>query len=225
MFRGFERRDDGPGFLWVVLGGDDPGRVLWAPDVFELAENYGLRLLKGGRLIDTTLGETVPDGAEFESPPTSEELAALATPPLSELEKYVVPQAALRPNPASLIAVPGVEECGVINLAATDDGFPAGPITGNWTHGFALRVLRMTSGAEVPLHTRMESEVIFVHRGSLEVKWADGRIVMGAGDTLTIPMGLPRSLRNTASDRLVAYVVRGDDNPRSPTFVAQEAAE
>ena len=149
----------------------------------------------------------------------------LATPPLAELKKQVAPFAELRSNPESPIAGPGVEECGVINLAATDDGFPAGPITGRWKHGFALRVLRMASGAEVPLHTRLESEVIFVHRGSLEVKWAGGCIVMGAGDTLAIPTGLPHRLRNSASDQLVAYVVRGDDNPRSPTFVAQEAAE
>ena len=89
----------------------------------------------GGRLIDTTVGERVPPGAELELPPTPEEVAELATPPLSELAKFVMSPADLRPNPASPVASSGVEECGVINLAASDDGFPAGPITGNWKHG------------------------------------------------------------------------------------------
>ena len=36
-FRGFENIGEDVGFLWSVLGGDDPGRVLWAPRVFEMA--------------------------------------------------------------------------------------------------------------------------------------------------------------------------------------------
>ena len=31
MFRGFTNVGDDTGFLFAVLGGDDPGRVLWAP--------------------------------------------------------------------------------------------------------------------------------------------------------------------------------------------------
>ncbi len=68
MFRGFEKRDEGSGFLYVVLGHDDPGKVVWAPSVFQMAADYGLKLLKGGKLIDTTLGEKVPEGANLSSP-------------------------------------------------------------------------------------------------------------------------------------------------------------
>ncbi len=74
MFRGFEKRDEGTGFLAVVLGHDDPGKVVWAPSVFKMAEDFGLKLLKGGKLIDTTLGEKVPEGAELEQPPTAEKM-------------------------------------------------------------------------------------------------------------------------------------------------------
>ena len=38
MFRGFEKRDEGTGFLAVVLGNDDPGKVVWAPSVFKMAK-------------------------------------------------------------------------------------------------------------------------------------------------------------------------------------------
>ncbi|WP_230207000.1 cupin domain-containing protein [Novosphingobium sp. Gsoil 351] len=57
-FRGFENIGEETGFLWSVLGGDDPGRVLWAPEVFRMAERYGLILLENGALVDTTLGQT-----------------------------------------------------------------------------------------------------------------------------------------------------------------------
>ncbi len=53
MFRGFENIGDDVGFLFAVLGGDDPGKVTWAPRVFDLAKQYGLVLLDGGRLIAT----------------------------------------------------------------------------------------------------------------------------------------------------------------------------
>ncbi|MGI9425405.1 MAG: cupin domain-containing protein [Hyphomicrobiaceae bacterium] len=225
MFRGFEKRDEGVGFLWVALGGDDPGKVTWAPDVFRQAEKYGLRLLKGGRLVDTTIGEQLPPDAELEQPPSPEQLAALATPPLNELTKCALRFSDLRANPASPIANEGVDECAIINVTETDDGFSAGPITGDWPHGFAMRALRMVSGASVPDHARAESEVIFVHQGTLEVTWAGGALVLGAGDTLTIPEGLVHGLRNAASGPLVAYVVRGSENPHGPTFAAQEAAE
>src|SRR4028119_1005497 len=74
-FRGFENIGETTGFLWSVLGGDDPGRVLWAPQVFEMAAEYGLVLLENGALIDTTLGQTAPPGVE-PMPRTSPEAMA-----------------------------------------------------------------------------------------------------------------------------------------------------
>ena len=71
MFRGFRKLDDGVGFLWVALGQDNPGKVTWAPKVFDLARQYGLVLLKGGKLVDMVAGETVPEGAELEDVPTT----------------------------------------------------------------------------------------------------------------------------------------------------------
>ena len=62
LFRGFENIGQDIGFLWGILGGDDPGRVLWAPYVFDMAKNYGLVLLENGNLVDTDNGETIPQG-------------------------------------------------------------------------------------------------------------------------------------------------------------------
>ena len=224
MFRGFEKRDQGTGFLAVVLGHDDPGKVVWAPSVFKMAEHYGLKLLKGGKLIDTTLGEKVPEGAEMEQPPSAAKLKELATPPMDELKKYAITHDKMVGNPTSPLAGPGVEEDALIGDVDSADGFPAGPIIGHWQHGFALRRLKLETGATVPLHARAEQEVIFVQSGTLEMNWDGGRLIMGAGDTLTVPVGLMHGFRNPASADAIAFVVRGAASPAAPVFAENRVA-
>jgi mannose-6-phosphate isomerase-like protein (cupin superfamily) len=224
MFRGFEKRDEGTGFLFVVLGHDDPGKVVWAPSVFKMAEDFGLKLLKGGKLVDTTLGETVPPGAEMEQPPDAAKLKELATPPMSELSKYAVKAADMRGNPNSPLAGPGVEEAALIGDVDAKDGFKAGPIVGHWQHDFALRRLKLETGAAIARHARAEQEVIFVQSGTLEFNWDGGKLVMGAGDTLTVPVGLMHGYRNPASADALAFVIRGTAAPAAPTFDQRVAA-
>lgn len=225
MFRGFEKRDEGTGFLAVVLGHDDPGKVVWAPSVFKMAEDFGLKLLKGGKLVDTTIGETVPEGAELEQPPTAEKMAELATPSMDELSKYYVPHAKMVGNPSSPLAGEGVEEAALIGDVDAADGFKAGPIVGHWQHGFALRRLKLETGANVAQHSRSEQEVIFVQSGTLEFIWADGKLILGAGDTLTVPIGLVHGFRNPASADAIAFVIRGAAAPAAPQFASAMAAE
>jgi len=225
MFRGFEKRDEGTGFLAVVLGHDDPGKVVWAPSVFKMAEDFGLKLLKGGKLIDTTLGEKVPEGAELEQPPTAEKMAELATPPMAELSQYYVPHAKMAGNPDSPLAGEGVEEAALIGDVDAGDGFKSGPIVGHWQHGFALRRLMLETGATVPQHSRSEGEVIFVQSGTLEFNWADGKLILGAGDTLTVPVGLVHGFRNPASADAIAFIIRGSAAPAAPQFATAQAAE
>ena len=223
MFRGFEKRDEGTGFLFVVLGHDDPGKVIWAPSVFKMAEDFGLKLLKGGKLIDTTLGQKVPEGAEFEQPPDAAKLKGLATPPIDELKRYALKADAMAANPKSPLAGPGVEEAGVIGDVESGDGFKAGPIVGPWGHGFSLRRLKLETGASVPSHARSEREVVFVQSGTLAFTWDDGELIMGAGDTLTVPIGLMHGFRNRASADAIAFIVRGAANPAAPQFAARHA--
>ncbi|MDB5586129.1 MAG: cupin [Devosia sp.] len=225
MFRGFEKRDEGTGFLAVVLGHDDPGKVVWAPSVFKMAEDFGLKLLKGGKLIDTTLGEKVPEGAELEQPPSAEKLKELTTPPMSELSKYYVPHAKMAGNPHSPLAGEGVEEAALIGDVDAADGFKAGPIIGHWQHDFALRRLKLETGASIAQHSRAEQEVIFVQSGTLEFNWADGALILGAGDTLTVPIGLVHGFRNPASADAIAFVIRGAAAPAAPQFATAQAAE
>ena len=61
--------------------------------------------------------------------------------------------------------------------------------------------------ASTPDHVREAPEVLFVHEGSLRVRWADGELVMAAGDTLTLPIGLTRRL--ASDDGASVFIVRG----------------
>ena len=213
MFRGFENVGSRASndFLFAVLGGDDPGKVVWAPSVFAMAKKYGLVLLDGGRLIDTVKGETIPPNAKLQKPPTDAVIRKLATPTAEQMAGCVVHYRDLVGNPASALAGPGIADCPIIVPKASSDGFLPGPIVGWWPHGFNMRCLKMQSGASVAAHVRTEPEVIFVHAGALEVSTPEGSVLLAAGDTFTTPKDVARAFRATSSDRCVAYVTRGGD--------------
>lgn len=215
MFRGFENVGTGPGFLFAVLGGDDPGRVTWAPSVFDLAAQYGLVLLSDGRLVDTTLGEEVPQNSEREKPPSPAEIARLAVPKTDRMNACVARADALVPNFASAFSQQGVAEAGVITPRATADGFVPGPIEGWWPHGFNLRRLSLHAGKATGAHSRAEAEVLIVHRGNIRFAWPGGEVVMHRGDVLTVPIGLRRDYV-ACEDDTVVFVVRGGESPQPP---------
>ncbi|WP_419806733.1 cupin domain-containing protein [Terriglobus sp.] len=229
MFRGFSKLDEGKGFLWMPLGQDDPGKVTWAPAVFKAAEDHGLKLAKGGKLIDTTGGNYELRDVELETPPTGEALEQLKTPSLDRLAQCLVRGMDMQPNPDSPLAAEGVEEAGVIVPQTTSDAFPAGPILGWWPHDFNLRRLTLQTGAYIPLHARKEVEVLFVQSGTVEICWrnadSEESLVMGAGDTLSMPVGVQHSFRNTASGPAVLFVVRGTEDPRMPVFASASVSE
>jgi len=219
MYRGFENIGDETGFLWVVLGKEDPGRVTWAPAVLEAAADNGLKLSKGGMLIDTSSGDyTLRAEGDPEDQADADQPVALITPSLDRLLECMVRDGDAVAEPASPLSGPGVAEAGVIVPHATSDGFAAGPIAGWWSHGFNLRRLVLQSGAYVPFHARAEAEVLFIQSGTLEVSWPTGSLMMGAGDTLTVPIGLQHAFRNTASVPCDVFVVRGSDDPAMPVF-------
>lgn len=225
MFRGFRKLDEGSGFLLVPLAQDDPGKVVWSPKVYDLAKQYGLVLLKGGRLIDTTQGEVVPEGAEIDTGPSSDVIGQLSTPSLDKFANLKVAFADMQANPKSAIAGAGVEECPIIGPRDTEDGFQAGPIIGWWPHGFCLRLIRMQSGAQTGSHERDEEEVLFVQRGTFEVTTPDGSVIMAAGDTFTTPKGRARKFRCLSSDGCEVFVIRGGEAVGAPRFVSAQAAE
>lgn len=210
VFRGFENIGTDVGFMFAVLGGDDPGRVHWAPQVIINAQGFGLVLLDNGSLIDTTLGEIVPPDALVVHPSTRKDISYIRTPTVEEMTRNVVRHAALHGNAASPLAASGVREAAIIGEGHTADGFTAAPIDS--PHGFTLRHFALDQGACTQLHVRECVEVLLVHRGRALWRNDTGdRVELNAGDTFTVPRGMPRVIEAVTPAEI--FVVRDGNDP------------
>ncbi len=216
IFRGFENVGTDIGFMFAVLGGDNPGRVHWAPHVIETARGYGLILLEDGSLIDTIEGETVPVDAVVVTPSTRAEIAYIREPSVADMQACVVSHSALAAlATATIDAAPGltgtgVREAPVIGHGVTADGFTSAPIAN--PHGFTLRHLSMEAGCKTLMHSRHCVEVLMVHRGRVE--WRNNRgehVALAEGDTLTIPRNMVRQIQAMTAAEI--FVVRGGNDP------------
>lgn len=194
VFRGFTNigADGESGFLWAVLGGDDPGRVTWAPKVFEMARDYGLVLMENGSLIDTAAGEAMPDHIAPMAPTTPEQVAALHRVTVEEARGLIVRDADRAPANGAVTITPLIG--------------PDAPMS--WSHGFRVERRDLTAGAEVSSHSHDVPEVLFVHAGTLNIDVDGDSATLEAGDTLTVPIGAARSYSAPATATL--FIVRGE---------------
>jgi mannose-6-phosphate isomerase-like protein (cupin superfamily) len=170
MFRGFTNIGEEVGYLFAVLGGDDPGRVLWAPYVFDMAESFGLVLLASGALVDTRAGETVPEGVGRMPRTSADQVAVLHVPTDEEAEALV-----WRADNAA--------DSGEAPIIGPDGQFRS-------EHGFLLDRLALVASEKRDRPPIAEREVLFVHSGSIELRWHAGLVTLGEGDTITVPAGL-----------------------------------
>lgn len=204
IFRGFENVGDDSGFLWAVLGGDDPGHVLWAPYVFDMAKDYGLVLLEDGTLIDTAKGEQVPAGARVMRATTKEQVDSLLKVDSTALERCVLRRGASRPT-GLFSGVGGIAERMLVG---------ADPIT--WPHGFTVSEITLAVGAALPGHALDVPDVWFVQQGDVEVSMDGASTRCSDGDTITLPCGSVRSLRNCGTNDAIVVQVRGGDALPAP---------
>ncbi len=211
VFRGFKNIGDDVGFLFAVLGGDDPGHVTWAPYVFDNAKKYGLILLEDGNLIDSTKGETIPDGKRPMTPTTDADVARLKRLTADDLADCVLTHDQLKPVPVS--GLPDIWESPIIGAASPEQELQAGRMA--WPHGFHLRHVTVEPGVSSKRHTRAEEEVILMHKGQLSVDIAGGSVELGPGDVFTVPIEAARSFANRGDKLVEAYVVRGGDQPQA----------
>ena len=220
VFRGFENVGADDGFLFSILGlleDGSAGHVTWAPQVFRDARNHGLVLLEDGKLIDTAAGQEIPPDGVVCSGPGPEQLKQFRTMTLDEMLECVAFDKDLAGNEqGGLNRFPGVEEISVAGCASPSESMPKGKL--GWRHGFQLRRLRMSPGSEVPVHTRQEEEVIFVHKGGIEVAAGRESTRLDEGDLTTVPSGASRSFTNTCAETLDAILVRGGNHPTKAVF-------
>jgi quercetin dioxygenase-like cupin family protein len=181
MFRGFTATapadDGGPGFLWAVLGKDDPGRVTWAPQVFDMAKDYGLILLENGSLVDTAAGETMPADVSPMAPTSRDEADALDTISVEQAQAIV-----WRNESAD----------GTNVIAIIGSGAPL-----DWEHGFEVDRIDIAAADTIDWGSGDRKEVLFVHHGQVDIECDDGVVTLEEGDTISLPAGLPRRLSSS----------------------------
>jgi mannose-6-phosphate isomerase-like protein (cupin superfamily) len=185
MFRGFTNVGTQAGFLFAVLGGDDPGKVLWAPQVFELAAEHGLVLLETGQLIDKAAGQMVPAHVSIMPMTTADQVAALtrATPQMGEGLVWRADTAA----------------------AQSDIIAPGAPLS--WEHDFTLDRIILSDGKPVEMDDIDRATVLFVQAGHVQIAWNIDNLTLSAGDTMTLPRGISVSI--SSPDTGVLYRVQG----------------
>lgn len=217
VFRGFKNVGEDVGYMFAVLGGDNPGHVTWAPYVFDSARDYGLILLEDGSLVDTAKGEVVPNGKKAMAATTPEDVAQLRKLTAEDMLDCVVSRDELRTQDTGSVNWCGLRESPIIGAASPEEGLTAGKMM--WAHGFHVRHIAVDPGVESKQHSRSEEEVIFVHAGNLTVCFEEGNVELVPGDVLTVPIGKPRAYRNENSEIVEAYVVRGGDHPSAPNLL------
>ena len=219
-FRGFENIGKETGYLLAVLGGDDPGHVTWAPDVFEKAADYGLVLLENGSLVDTTKGEVIPEGLEPMPATTAEQVSALDLLSAEEIANCVCRDVEQGERPESSLSqnTKGVTESPLIGPTNPAESIAAGKIAKS--HGFHVRRVDFAPGSTLRYHARDEEEVIFIHRGALLMQWEGGELPLNKGDVLTVPVGLEHGYMNFGDEVVQAYVVRGGNHPKAPRWAS-----
>ncbi len=226
MFRGFENIGDDVGFMFAVLGGNNPGRVTWAPQGFDLARDHGLVLLANGRLVDTVLGETAPEGVAPMQPTSWEDVARMRRVSSADLAACVQHASWLPSSAPSVLAQHAfsghLDEAAIIGAASPDEQLPAGHMA--WSHGFHLRRLAFQPRTTVPSHVRRDEEVLLMHRGTLRFQWNGESLDLSPGDVLTVPKGSPRHYSNPRDEPALVFVVRGGDPPAAPEWVADMSA-
>ena len=215
VFRGFENVGDDIGYMFAVLGGDDPGHVTWSPYVFKNAEEYGLILLEDGSLVDTTKGEKIPEGKCAMQATTEKDVAGLQRLSADAMANCVVTRQELQQTGDE---TKNYCEQPIIGAANAGEGVPAGKM--DWPHGFNLRYLHIAPGGTSQLHRRHEEEVILMQAGTLSVKLDDTELELRAGDVITIPIDSARSFTNHSDSPTEAYVVRGGNQPQPATAIS-----
>jgi mannose-6-phosphate isomerase-like protein (cupin superfamily) len=201
IFRGFENIGDDYGMIMAILGGDDPGGVVWAPQVIEEAGKYGLILGENGSLYDSKKGEKLPDSV---SP----------MPLLSEQQLKAFPE------PTTADVLPN-HVARFWDMMALSDNQPAKVIGENALlrdkPGFEVDFLSRNSISATPYQTPRH-EILMPVKGHWQIEWDGGETVLNTGDCCAIPPGLEHSVQPSMTGYAAMYRIRNTDDPAGKTW-------
>ncbi|AXI00147.1 hypothetical protein DV702_10705 [Sporosarcina sp. PTS2304] len=218
IFRGFKNIGSDDGFLFSVLGEDDPQSVTWGPQVLRDAKGHGLVLMEDGRLIDTSKGMEIPEGVDVIKPTPQEELDALRKVSQEEMESRVFWFENRVPDEDAFLdsRSEGGKKLtyGIIGHGiATDVNRPS--IVNN-EHSFGLELIEAEPGNGLNKFSQPTPQVLIVYKGEwkVTVESADGEefeVVLTEKDVFSVPKDHMRSIKNVGDDTGFLYIASGGD--------------
>ncbi len=222
VFRGFENVGDEEGFLFVVLGGDEPGGILWAPWVLNEAAKTGLHLDANDAVVDTTAQDAAEPAAgtsaeNFLAPMTTDDLTNLDHYSDDELASRRVATADLAWSSDALLSAKLSDHqsrvAPVLGFGMSQDRQHRPPI-GN-RHGFSMEWLEIGAGSSTGTHRIAETQVLLLVEGDWRIELNRGSDVVSAdpahGSLFSVPPGAWRNLHNIGAGSARAMVVNGLD--------------
>ena len=218
-FRGFQNVGGDDSWLFAVIGGDDTGGVLWAPQVLEAAADTGLYLSPGHVVLDAKAGDRI---AEVVGPVDEARLVELDSYTDDEIRELIVAPGRLEWSRSALLSsvLPGHASAmaPVIGFGLTEDRRHRPPI---WTpHGFTLEWLRLEPGASTGLHRIARPQALLLVEGQWRISFNRGgdQVSRAAaeGSVVSALAGCWRELSNPGASRATCVVVcAGDERARA----------
>jgi quercetin dioxygenase-like cupin family protein len=216
VFRGFENIGADDGFLFVALGGDDTGGIIWAPEILARAAETGLHLAADHSVIEVS-NDSVPDDV----------LKPLAEHHLEDVDAYtdgelrgllVTPDELSWSSRALLSSVlPGHESelAPVIGFGISQNRRHRAKVS--HPHGFSLEWLRLSSGSSTGRHRIDATQALLLVEGCWEITLNSGPSTIvrtpPEGSVVSVPSGAWRDLRNIGDGSARAAVICGSDAP------------
>jgi mannose-6-phosphate isomerase-like protein (cupin superfamily) len=219
IFRGFQNIGDDDSWLFAVLGGDDTGGIMWAPQVLQAAAATGLYLSPSHAVVDASAGDQIDDTL----PPIDESrLVEMDSYTDDEIRERIVGPDRLQWSSAALLSavLPGHASAmaPVIGFGLTEDRRQRPPI---WTpHGFTIEWLRLDPGASTGLHHIEQSQALLLVDGDWQISYnrGDNRAsrTTAEGAVVSVPAGCWREFSNTGASTASCLVVcDGDERARA----------
>jgi len=216
VFRGFENTGPDDSWVFVVLGGDDTGGIIWSPDVLREAAETGLYLGADSSLIDSS-ADVAPTNTV--APASDADLGALDEYTDAELEAHAVRADARAWSAQALLSSVldgyATELAPALGFGMTEDRHHRPPIA--TAQGFSVEWLRIAPGNRTGLHRLAEPQALLLTEGDWRIAVNDGDDSLLStptqGSVASIPPHAWRDFENIGTSPAVAAVICGTDSP------------
>jgi mannose-6-phosphate isomerase-like protein (cupin superfamily) len=216
VFRAFESVGSDDNFMLSFLGEDDPGHVTWENDVIEGAAEFGFYLRHDSSLVDTAAGDPMPPIEELLQPLSEEALLRYNRTSPAEMLARVYNVRRQEGHPAAFrdTALAGGTKR---YHALIGEGCHEADIKAHILnpHSFSLGAIAADPGNGLLRHRFSVKQVLVVGEGTWEIALGEGDqeqiVEVSAEDTVSLPAGQWRRMRNMGPDEGVLYIATSGD--------------